>query len=178
MNQRSGVYKISFCGTDKFYIGSAVDLTKRKLNHISDLLNNRHANIHMQRLFNKYGKESFNFEIVEYVPPESLIKVEQKYITELEPQINILKTAYSSLGYKHKKEALEKIKTKALELSEDPVWIDSVSKGWFKKGSKRSIESRRKQSESLKIKNHMTGKKHSEETKAKMRARALERNRK
>lgn len=38
-------------------------------------------------------------------------KREQHYIDTLYPEYNVLKTAYSSLGYKHTPESLEKVRS-------------------------------------------------------------------
>ena len=98
----SGIYKISFNGSSKFYIGSAVNLNKRRINHLSDLRNKRHPNKMMQRMFNKHGEMNFIFDVIENVSSEhNLINREQFYIDTLMPTINILKIANSSLGSKH-----------------------------------------------------------------------------
>ena len=98
----SGIYKISFNGSSKFYIGSAVNLNKRRINHLSDLRKERHPNKMMQRMFNKHGEMNFIFDVIENVSSEhNLINREQFYIDTLMPTINILKIANSSLGSKH-----------------------------------------------------------------------------
>ena len=98
----SGIYKISFNGSSKFYIGSAVNLNKRRCNHLSDLRKKRHPNKIMQRMFNKHGEMNFIFDVIENVSSEhNLINREQFYIDTLMPTINILKIANSSLGSKH-----------------------------------------------------------------------------
>lgn len=59
----------------------------------------------------KYGYSNFKLEILEYSTsvPHECVKREQYYIDQLKPEYNILSSAYSSLGYKHTKEALDKI---------------------------------------------------------------------
>ena len=57
----------------------------------------------------KYGYSKFKLDILEFCDPKDLRKREQYYIDLLKPEYNVLKIAYSSLGYKHTKEALEKI---------------------------------------------------------------------
>lgn len=42
-----GIYKITI-GPNKFYYGSAVNLKKRKVNHLSALSNNKHRNDMLQ----------------------------------------------------------------------------------------------------------------------------------
>lgn len=57
----------------------------------------------------KYGYSKFKLEILEYCDPKELAKREQHYIDHLNPEYNVLKTAYSSLGYKHTEKTLVKI---------------------------------------------------------------------
>jgi hypothetical protein len=57
----------------------------------------------------KHGYSKFKLEILEYCNPKEVAKREQYYIDVFTPEYNVLKTAYSSLGYKHTKESLIKI---------------------------------------------------------------------
>ena len=57
----------------------------------------------------KYGYSKFYLEILEYCDPKELAKREQYYMDHLNPEYNVLKTAYSSLGYKHTGKTLVKI---------------------------------------------------------------------
>jgi len=63
-----GIYKIINVVNNKFYVGSAVDFTKRKRRHWWALRSQRHANKHLQASWNKYGEETFKFVIVEDLP--------------------------------------------------------------------------------------------------------------
>ena len=87
----SGIYKITCTVTGKFYIGSAKDIYLRLARHKSDLGRNVHHNILLQRAVNKYGKDVFEFEILEFVDDtESLLKREQHYLDTLNPcDINV-----------------------------------------------------------------------------------------
>jgi group I intron endonuclease len=64
---KSGIYKIINLVNNKFYVGSAVDLRRRKARHFSELRNNRHNNRHLQAAWLKYGEKSFVFVVVEEV---------------------------------------------------------------------------------------------------------------
>lgn len=61
----------------------------------------------------KYGYSKFKLEILEYCDPKVNSKRESYYMDYLKPEYNVLKVAYSSLGYKHSEEALVKIKKKS-----------------------------------------------------------------
>ena len=60
-----GIYKVKNLINSKVYIGQSVDIEKRWSTHIAELNNNYHYNAHLQRAWNKYGKENFEFSIVE-----------------------------------------------------------------------------------------------------------------
>lgn len=60
-----GIYKIINVINNKFYVGSAVDFTRRKRTHWWMLRTNKHANKHLQAAWNKYGADAFKFLIVE-----------------------------------------------------------------------------------------------------------------
>jgi group I intron endonuclease len=79
----SGIYKIVNIKNDKFYIGSAVDINRRWKCHRRCLKNGNHENIHLQRAYNKYGEESFVYEIVEKTP--DILLREQHYLDMLKP---------------------------------------------------------------------------------------------
>lgn len=171
----SGIYKISFNGSSKFYIGSAVNLNKRRINHLSDLRNERHPNKIMQRMFNKHGEMNFIFDVIENVSSEhNLINREQFYIDTLMPTINILKIANSALGSKHTDETINKLKKIARERANDSEWISKVEGTWFRKGkmnlSAEQIE---------RYKNHgaisFKDKKHTEKTRLLMSEKAKKR---
>jgi len=67
----------------------------------------------------KYGYSQFKLEILEYCDRKELAKKEQYYMDLISPEYNVLKTAYSSLGYKHTEKTLVKIQSnfKKLNLS-------------------------------------------------------------
>jgi group I intron endonuclease len=60
-----GIYKIINVVNNKFYVGSAVNLSRRRARHFSELRNGRHNNGRLQNAWNKYGEQAFVFVIVE-----------------------------------------------------------------------------------------------------------------
>lgn len=110
----SGVYKITCATNGKIYIGSALNLRRRKASHFRQLHKNKHENLYLQRAFNKYGEDAFTFEVLELVLiPEMLTAREQYWFDKLRPfdkrGFNILSKAGSALGYKHTPETIAKI---------------------------------------------------------------------
>lgn len=74
---------------NKVYIGSAVNILNRKSTHFSRLSKNTHANIHLQRVYNKYGKNSLKHEVIHYCKIDELIIWEQYFIDYCRPTLNI-----------------------------------------------------------------------------------------
>lgn len=114
-----GIYKITCIATGKFYIGSSIDLKRRKFWHFSQLRNNKHANAHLQNAFNKYGIDNFVFEVMaflaENITKQEIIIIEQKYIDDFKAYdtsigYNICRIAGrpgDRTGFKHSEETLK-----------------------------------------------------------------------
>lgn len=82
---RKGVYSIECAKTNKIYIGStSVSFHNRFNAHLRDLVNKNHKNPYLQKAFNKYGIDNFDFKILETVegPSEKVLELEQKWINE------------------------------------------------------------------------------------------------
>lgn len=80
----SGIYKITNLINNKVYIGQSRDLKTRIYKHNYYLKNNQHINKHLQNSYNKYGIESFKFEIIEYCTEDLLNKRECHWILKFE----------------------------------------------------------------------------------------------
>lgn len=105
---KSGIYLWFNTINEKYYIGSAQDLTRRFMQYYSDkYLTKTSLLIHKALLKNTHDK--FSLYILEYCNIKDLIEREQYYIDLLTPQYNILKIAGSTLGFKHTEETLVKM---------------------------------------------------------------------
>lgn len=102
----------------KTYIGSSINLSERFLDYYQTktLLKNK-TPIHLALL--KHGYSSFQLEILEYCEKEETILREQHYFDLLKPEYNILKTAGSSLGFRHSEKTIKFMKT--LHLLDDEI---------------------------------------------------------
>lgn len=100
------IYKIKNIINNNIYIGSTSNIKNRKKHHFTRLKANKHCNIHLQRSWNKYGKDSFKFEVIENnIEDNKLIEREQYYIDNLKPSYNMQKIAGgSALGLKRSKQ--------------------------------------------------------------------------
>jgi group I intron endonuclease len=94
----SGIYQIRNTLNDKVYIGSSIDLKFRQIEHFRYLRGGYHANVKLQRAFDHYG-DALVFEILELVPVDDLLIVEQRYLDQLDfrANYNIATTAGSPM---------------------------------------------------------------------------------
>lgn len=75
------VYRIWNEKTNYFYIGSAINYKQRWRNHRNSLITGTHGNKHLQNAWNKYGENSFVFEVIEFFfNKEIILEREQHYI--------------------------------------------------------------------------------------------------
>ena len=114
---KSGVYQIVNIATGKIYIGSSVDLYRRYYIHYGSLTRDRHENPKLQRAWNKYGEDCFDFYIVEFLPKDkNLIRErEQFWVDKVNPFYNIVRDVGRPLSQprskahrKHHSESMKK----------------------------------------------------------------------
>lgn len=78
-----GIYKIINIVNNKFYVGSAVDLKRRKTRHFSELRTGKHNNRHLQAAWVKYGEQAFVFVIVEELADDAdILTAENVWLKE------------------------------------------------------------------------------------------------
>lgn len=88
MQKNIGIYKIANKINGKFYIGSSNDIKDRWREHRNALNQNKHHSNHLQRAWNKYGEENFEFEIIEEfedITETELREREKHYLETLKP---------------------------------------------------------------------------------------------
>lgn len=135
-----GIYQIKNLVNNRVYIGQSVNVKKRFGQHISALRSGKERNTHLQRAFNKYGEQSFIFEVLMYCEQDQLTKNENGFIQAASSVYNVRPSADSNFGVKRTEE------TKAL--------LSRVFKGRV-----MSLETRKRMSDSKKKeKNHNFGK--------------------
>lgn len=83
----SGIYKIICTVNNKFYLGSSKNIKSRWYEHKCSLKKGIHHSIHLQKAWDKYGKENFRFEILEFtgLEKEILLEREQYWLDTLKP---------------------------------------------------------------------------------------------
>lgn len=121
--------------------------------------------IHLALL--KYGHENFTLEIIEYCHKSEVLEREQYYLDLLKPEYNILKFAYSMLGFKHSEENIALFKQKKISLEHRKILSQTH------KGKMVSEETRKKLS--LATSNYKKNNPLSAEALANIKAKTLER---
>ncbi len=107
----SGIYEIRNKVTGHCYIGSAVDTQSRKRVHTHHLRKGVHHSPYLQRAFNKYGEDAFEWLVLEEVPDRALlIQREQYWIDTRNPKYNSNPTAGSQLGFKQSEATKAKLR--------------------------------------------------------------------
>ena len=153
-----GIYTIVNKIDNKKYIGSSKNIEERRKIHLIALINNTHWNIHLQRAFNKYGRESFKFKILKLVIQNRLLKTEQYYLNNLNSLYNISSTANRREGYTFSSEARKNmskaqigrkhsLKTRNKMSKSRKIFLTSevrIEIGKKRKGKKHSLETRKK----------------------------------
>lgn len=188
-NKASGIYAITNIITGKIYVGQAQNIKRRWIEHKARLTKGCHDNQYLQRAWNKYGKEAFRFEVLEYCIIDCLNDREQYFIDTFLPQgvlYNIARDVRAPFrGVKFSNEHKRKISLahRGKTLSSDTRRKISESHKGMKvsddtrmkisaagKGRKLSEEHIRKLSEANKGNQHMLGKTLSLESRQKISA--------
>lgn len=88
-NQLSGIYRILNKINGNCYIGSSLNVEKRYKHHLSTLRHNSSRCSILQKTFNKYGEDNFEFQVILCCKPEYRLYYEQQLIRELNSQYNV-----------------------------------------------------------------------------------------
>jgi group I intron endonuclease len=161
--KRTGVYKLYYIGSDKFYIGSAAtSFIQRLRTHLSDFRSGRHHNEPLMRGYKKYGESMLVMEPIVICPPDLCIENEIACIVEMSPSYNASQVSNTRLGCKASDDTRKKISeaVKGRKLTEEHK--QNISLGL--KGKKKISEEHK-----AKMREYMTGRKLSESTKEKVR---------
>lgn len=107
--ENSGVYCLINKVNGHSYVGSSINLASRMKNYLNNtfLKSKQNLNMPVVKALLKYGQSNFSLAILDHVSAKDLVIRETYFITSVLPYYNVLKQGYSSLGYKHTKEAKE-----------------------------------------------------------------------
>lgn len=162
--KKSGIYKIVNKINGKYYVGSSKNINGRRLRHFDELRKGSHRNVKLQRAFNKYGEENFQFICAELLTTDDLLIKEQLHLDKCklnpESNYNIKYVAQAPKGYKHTEEGKTKIRNSLSGRVRAEDVCQRISEGL--KGKSKSLEHRLNMSRSRKGK---VGHPHTEEHK-------------
>jgi group I intron endonuclease len=187
-HERIHIYIIRNRVNGKFYIGSTKNYHVRKLKHFNELRKNKHHSIHLQRAFNKYSEKEFEFIIIETC--YNYLKREQYLfdnVIDFKDTYNISKMATGGdniYNHPNRDEIIKKLteqllkaprRKKSYEGSNNPNWKGGLTfcecGNRINSTSKTCIQCQDKTGKN----NPFYGKKHSKESKEKMRLASLNR---
>ena len=121
-----GIYKIENLINGKVYVGSSVDVEKRRYHHFYEMKKGIHKNEYLQRVFDKYGESIFEFFVLEEVGnTDILLEREDFWINSFRANdrefgYNIRKFAENNLGFRHSEESKRKMSES--QKGEKSVW--------------------------------------------------------
>lgn len=142
----SGIYEILNLVNGKRYIGSAIDFGRRWKEHLRQLKAGKHHSRHLQRSWDKHGADAFEFRVLDRCIPADLIAKEQAALDKFQPEMNISRTAGSTLGVKYTAESRARLsavlKGKGIGRKRDALSIAATAAAH--RGMRRSQETRDK----------------------------------
>jgi Photosynthetic reaction centre protein/GIY-YIG catalytic domain len=94
IKNKSAVYFIFCKKTGKYAVGESKNFKKRSKQHFDNLKNNKHSNNELQKDFNLYGMEEFEFIIHETPIDDRVVRVEKQ--NELIKLLNAQNISYTS----------------------------------------------------------------------------------
>lgn len=153
-----GIYCIKNLITNKSYIGQANNIVQRWNRHKSDLNKQIHHNNHLQRAWNKYGEQNFEFEIIEIVENCDYLQDKEAY------WIKHFKSIDRKFGYNIREAGInspisEETKLKISKANTGRKFSKEHKEKLSIAGKKRVLSDETK----LKISKALIGKKHSKE---------------
>lgn len=159
------IYRILNVVTDQFYVGSAINFRRRRWEHIDALKKGVHHCKKLQVAWDEYGPDAFEFEVIEESADADVLQIEDTYLVQHAGQDICYNTATSTMQPPSVDlHTLEKIRESMKRLyAADPDSHPRV-------GKKHSEETKAKISKAKKANptRYWEGRERSEETRAKI----------
>lgn len=117
---RPGIYLIIHKESGRAYVGQSVNIYSRWSVHKAQLRTNTHHCEYLQRAWNKYGEESFEFRVVQ-LSSKDLNSKETKWYNRFKGRLfNTRPPGDGCSGFNHTIEAIEKMKVSAKRAGNTP----------------------------------------------------------
>jgi group I intron endonuclease len=84
MKKICGIYQIKSNVNNKVYVGQSINIMDRFVRHRYHLNKGIHKNVHLQRAWRKYGKENFEFSIIEECCDKQLDVMEEAIVNKID----------------------------------------------------------------------------------------------
>jgi group I intron endonuclease len=126
----AAVYQIKHLASGRCYVGSTANLEVRWRGHRYDLARGKHHSRFLQRAWDKYGPDAFEFTVLERCDKALLLVREQFWIDRLQPIFNTCPVAGSSIGRKMSAEAVARLRARMLGTKRpprSPEWCAKLS---------------------------------------------------
>ena len=151
-NKISCIYIIKNKVNNDFYLGSSRDYIKRIRVHFRNLIKKKHHSIKLQRAWDRYGKENFEFLIYQWCNENELLELENYYLKLHDPKYNVSKDSCAPmLGRKHGpyiRELMSKIhKGNKYNLGRKTSVETKLLMSKIRTGTKRNLVTRQKMSD-------------------------------
>lgn len=167
----TGIYGLRNDNTGKWYVGQALNVEMRRIEHLSHLRTGKHHSAKLQNSFNKHGEAAFSFYVLQEVEVPSLDDMEVAWIARLDAYANgynMTTGGGGRRGYTLSEETKAKISAAHKGRAKTEECRRKIREANL--GRKVPTETRAKISRSTKGENaYWYGKHHTEETKQKLR---------
>lgn len=140
------LYQIKNKETGFKYIGCSRRYKDRWKRHLKDLNANSHHNIHLQRAWNKYGEDSFEFSVIKSVESEKIMFLEE--VEMISNSNNLYNLAGGGNGgdlftnHPNKEQYRKNLSQSQIDRNKDPN--ERAKANVFKNLTKEQIEIRKK----------------------------------
>lgn len=101
----AGIYCINNITNGHCYVGGSIHVARRLREHKSLLSQGIHFNVHLQRAWNKYGRDAFELTPILSCNKDMVTWYEQQFLDQWKPEYNLSPTAGNIYGYRHSEEA-------------------------------------------------------------------------
>lgn len=98
-----------------YYVGQSIQCRRRRTYHFKALKARRHDNVKLQNAYNKYGKDSFIFEVLEKCSHEEIDQAEQWWLDEIHGYARTLNIAKDSTSPNRGRKFSEETRRKVSE---------------------------------------------------------------
>lgn len=137
-----GIYQIRCNPTGKVYIGSSCRIEKRWREHELHLIAGTHVNAHLQSSWNKYGSESFAFDIIEECSKDNL-RIREQIILENADWTTLMNVSRNASGGNTlTDQQIEAARQRRIEANKK-MWEERKASGWKPSSTSKELISKK-----------------------------------